>query len=161
MGGVYNKFTDDGLQLDNKRRVDVMAVDFNTTLPKIKTYIVGEFAWVFVDVAATYSQQYGNKQRGGFIDVVQPLVKRKMLGWDKAVLNVACRFEYVDWNVGKFRETNGNIGEDLWSVMPAISFRPAAQTVFRLNYRYQQQKDILGNKPSLTGGFIFGVSTYF
>ena len=34
MGGVYNKFEEDGLVLDKKRRVDVFAVDFNTTLQK-------------------------------------------------------------------------------------------------------------------------------
>ena len=33
MGGVYNKFQDDGLTLDKKRRSDVFAIDFNSTLP--------------------------------------------------------------------------------------------------------------------------------
>ena len=161
MGGVYNKFQDDGLQLDDKRRVDVFAVDFNTTISKLKTFITGEWAWIKVNVPSTFTQQYGNKQQGGFIDIVQPLIKKKMFGWEKASLNVACRLEYVDWNKGKFTSTGGNIAEDLWSIMPAISFRPSAQTVFRLNYRHQQQQDILGNPPAKTGGFSFGLSTYF
>lgn len=161
MGGVYNKFQDDGLLLDNKRRVDVFAVDFNTTLPKLNTFITGEWAWIKVNVPPTFTQQYGNKQQGGFVDVVQPILKKRMLGWEKATLNLACRLEYVDWNVGKFRSTGGNIAEDLWSIVPAISFRPTAQAVFRLNYRYQQQKDILGNRPSKTGGLSLGISTYF
>ena len=161
MGGVYNKFQDDGLRLDDKRRVDVFAIDFNSTLPKLKTFITGEWAWVKVNVPATFTQQYGNKQQGGFIDIVQPVLKRKVFGWENATLNLACRLEYVDWNVGKFTSTGGNIAEDIWSIMPAISFRPTAQTVLRLNYRRQQQKDILGNPPAKTGGFSFGVSTYF
>src|SRR4026208_1994560 len=41
MGGVYNKFEDDGLKLDDKRRLDVFAIDFNTVIPGIHTYIVG------------------------------------------------------------------------------------------------------------------------
>lgn len=69
--------------------------------------------------------------------------------------------EYVDWNVGRFNETGENIGDEIWSVMPAISFRPTAQTVFRLNYRFQKQRDILGNPPATTDGFSLGVSTYF
>ena len=161
MGGVYNKFQDDGLQLDDKRRVDVFAVDFNTTISKLKTFITGEWAWIKINVPTTFTQQYGNKQQGGFIDIVQPLIKKKMFGWEKASLNLACRLEYVDWNKGKFTSTGGNIAEDLWSIMPAISFRPSAQTVFRLNYRHQQQQDILGNPPAKTGGFSFGISTYF
>lgn len=161
MGGVYNKFQDDGLQIDDKRRVDVFAIDFNSTISKLNTFITGEWAWIKVNVPATFTQQFGNKQQGGFIDIVQPVLKKKMFGWDKATVNIACRFEYVDWNKGKFTSTGGNIAEDLWSIMPAISFRPTAQTVLRLNYRHQQQKDILGNPPAKTGGFIFGVSTYF
>lgn len=95
------------------------------------------------------------------MDIVQPVLKTRMFGWEKTTLNVACRFEYVDWNLGKFTSTGGNIAEDIWSIVPAISFRPTAQTVLRLNYRYQQQRDILGNPPARTGGFSFGFSTYF
>jgi hypothetical protein len=161
MGGVYNKYQDDGVILDKKRRVDIFALDFNTTLPKIKTFITSEVAWIKVDVPNTYGQQFGNKQFGGFVDIVQPLLSKNILGWKNAILNVACRLEYVDWNVGTFNETGGNIGEDIWSVMPAISFRPTSQTVFRLNYRFQKQSDILGNPPATTDGFSVGISTYF
>jgi len=161
MGGVYNKFQDDGIRLDDRRRVDVFAIDLNSTLPKLHTFITAEWAWVKINVPPTFTQQFGNRQHGGFIDIVQPVLKRKIFGWEKATINFACRLEYVDWNVGKFTSTSGNIGEDIWSIMPAISFRPTAQTVLRLNYRHQQQKDILGNPPAKTGGFSFGVSTYF
>jgi hypothetical protein len=161
MGGIFNKFQDDGIVLDVKRQCHVFAIDYNTTLPVLNTFITGEWAWVRVDVPDTYSQQYGNRQYGGFLDIVQPVLKRKMLGWSNATLNLACRLEYVDWNVGEFRETGDNIGEELWSILPAVSFRPTAQTVFRLNYRYQWQQDILDNAPSKTAGFSFGISTYF
>jgi hypothetical protein len=161
MGGIYNKYQEDGVIIDEKRSVDVFAIDFNTTLPKIKTFITGEWAWIKVDVPTTYTQQFGNRQQGGFVDIVQPILTRPMLDWEKAQLNIACRFEYVDWNVGTFNETGGNIGEDLWSIMPAVSFRPTAQTVFRLNYRFQKQRDLFGNPPANTAGFNIGISTYF
>lgn len=161
MGGIYNTFEEDGLVLDEKRRLDVFAIDFNTRLPKIKTNIVGEWAWVMVDVPNTYSQQFGNKQRGGFVDIVQPILERKLLGFDHAVINIACRLEYVDWNVGTFKETGGDIGDQIWAIVPGLSFRPTAQTVLRLNYRYMQQKDILNNPPAMISGVQFGVSSYF
>lgn len=161
MGGIYNKWKDDGIVIDDKRRLDVFAIDFNTTLQSLNTFITGEWAWVKVNVPATYTEQFGKKQLGGFIDLVQPIVKHTIFGWKDAVLNIALRAEYVDWNVGKFKSTGTNIGDELWSIMPAISFRPTAQTVFRLNYRYLQQIDILGNPPAKTAGFSFGISTYF
>jgi hypothetical protein len=161
MNGVYNKFQDDGVILDEKRRVKVFALDFNTTIPKTKTFITTEWAWISVDVPETYSQQYGNKQYGGFMDIVQPILTRPMLGWKNASLNIACRLEYVDWNVGTFNETGGNIAEDFWGIMPAISFRPTSETVLRFNYLFQKRTDILGNAPSTTTGFNLGISSYF
>lgn len=161
MGGVYNKYKEDGLVLDKKRRVNVYAIDFNTTLPGIKTVITGEWAWVKVDVPDTYTEQFGERQQGGFVDLVQPVIKKPMLGFNAAVLNVAIRLEYVDWNKGKFRSTGGNIADEIFSIVPAISWRPTAQTVLRFNYRYNWQKDILGNPPSKLAGFQFGFSTYF
>ena len=160
MGGAYNKFKADGFILDKKRNLHVYAIDFNTTLPQ-KTVINGEWAWVCVDIPETYTEQFGRKQQGGFVDIVQPVVKRPWFGFENAVLNAALRLEYVDWNKGSFTSTGGNIADHLFSVVPAVSWRPTSQTVFRFNYRYNWQRDLLGNPPSKLAGFQFGLSTYF
>lgn len=161
MGGAYNKSEDGGVTIGKQRRVDVYSIDFNTTIKKTGTYLVGEYSYISVDVPETYSQQYGNKQQGFFFDIVQPIIKRKILDWEKATFNLATRLDYVDWNVGTFNETKTDIGEHLWAITPAVSFRPSSQTVFRLNYRYQLQTDILGNAPALRAAWLFGFSTYF
>lgn len=161
MGGVYNKFEDDGLTFDKRRRVDVYAIDFNTTLPFTKTWINAEYAWVSVDVPDTYSQQFGERQGGGFIDIVQPVLRQGIFGFERSVINAAFRFEYVDWNSGVFNETNTTIHDDFISIIPAISWRPTSQTVIRLNYRYNWQTDLIGNPPSKTAGFQVGVASYF
>lgn len=161
MGGIYNKFQDDGVVLDKKRRLDIWALDFNTTIGISQTFITAEWAWVIVDVPSTYSQQFGSRQHGGFADIVQPVIRRSILGWENSVVNIACRFEYIDWNVGRFAETSGNIGDEVWSIMPALSFRPTTETVIRLNYRFQQQRDLFNNPPAETAGFSLGLSTYF
>jgi hypothetical protein len=161
MGGVYNKYQDDGLELDKKRRLNVYAIDFSTKIPYLNTNIVGEWAWVNIDVPETFTQQYGDKQKGGFVDIVQPIVRKDMFGFNNAVLNIACRIEYVDWNVGNFKETGTSIGEHLWAIVPALSFRPTAQTVIRLNYRYMEQTDILQNPAAKIGGIQLGLSSYF
>ncbi|MCS3795452.1 hypothetical protein [Niastella sp. OAS944] len=161
MGGIYNKYEDDGLVLDKKRQLNVFAVDFNTTLPKTNTFINGEWAWVHVDVPDTYTEQFGRKQQGGYVDIVQPVIKKPMMGFENAVLNLALRLEYVDWNKGTFKSTGGNISDDVFAIVPAVSFRPTAQTVIRFNYRRHTQHDLLGNPPAKLGGFQFGFSTYF
>jgi len=119
--------------------------------------------WVFnkVDVPSTYGQQYGDKQMGGFLDVVQPIVRQNIFGFDRSVINGVCRFEYADWNVGEFAETGEDIAEYVVAVVPGISWRPTSQTVIRLNYRYNWQTDLLGNPASKTAGFQVGFSSYF
>jgi len=84
-----------------------------------------------------------------------------MLGFERATLNVAARIEYVDWNKDKFKSTGENISDEIFSLVPAISWRPTPQTVIRVNYRYNWQKDLLGNPPSKLAGIQVGLSTYF
>lgn len=161
MGGVYNKHKEDGLFLDEKRRVDVFAVDFNTTLPFTKTFINGEWAYVKVNVPATFTEQFGSRQQGAFVDIVQPVYKKPVFGFDQAVVNVSARIEYVDWNKGKFKSTGGNISDHVFSVVPSVSFRPVPQTVFRINYRHNWQTDLLGNPAAKLAAWQFGISSYF
>ncbi|GGB21952.1 hypothetical protein [Puia dinghuensis] len=165
MGGVYNTWRVEGTPVDDKRSVRVLDVDFNTVLPATRTALTTEWAWVFVDIPPNYTQQYSNRQFGGFADIVQPVIRGKILDWENAVVNLAVRLEYVDWNVGKFTSTGTRMYNDLWSIMPGISFRPTQQTVLRFNYRHQHQRDITGNTIGATigntGEFNFGISTYF
>ncbi len=161
MGGVYNEFQIDGLVLDKKRRVDTWAIDFNTTIKRSGTYLFTEWAFVSVDVPDTYTQQYGSKQFGGFLDIVQPIIKKSIFGFERSVINLSTRLEYVDWNQGTFVETGENIFDDFFSIVPSLSWRPHPQTVIRLNYRYNWQRDLLGNPASRTAGFQFGFSSYF
>jgi hypothetical protein len=161
MTGVYNKWQEDGLQLDHKRSASVLAIDFNTSLLKNKLNITGEVANVFVDVPETYSQQFGARQSGGYVDIITTVLKRAVMGWENAKLNLGVRLEYADYNRGRFRETGGNIADDIWAIVPTIAFRPVGTTVLRFNYRYEQQRDLLGNPPALKGVIQFGFSSYF
>ncbi len=165
MGGVYNTWEIEGTKVDDKRSVNVFDVDFHTTLPSLHTNIIAEYVWIAVDMPQDYTPQYAGHQDGGFIDIVQPIFRGKILDWDHATINVALRGEYVDWNQGDFASTGARMYNDLWSVMPGISFRPTPQTVLRLNYRHQMSRDITGNTIGATigptAGISFGIATYF
>ena len=114
-----------------------------------------------VDVPESYSQQFGSRQWGGFLDIVQPVVRGPLLGFDGSVINAALRLEYVDWNTDTFDETGGEIGDEFKAVVPSVGWRPSAQTVLRLNYRFEWRTDLLGIPPSRTTGIQFGFATYF
>jgi len=161
MGGVYNKYTDDGVDLDDERRCDVFAIDFSTTIKSTGTHITAEAALIIVDIPETYTEQYGSEQHGAFMDIVQPVFRGKVLDWENSVFNVAARIDYVDWNVGTFESTGTDRGDEVFAITPGLSFRPTNETVLRLNYRYQWQEDILHNPAALTATWMLGFSTYF
>lgn len=161
MGGVYNRFQVDGIRLAPKRRVDVFAVDYNTRLPKLGTYLIGEYAWVRTDVPASLQPAYATRQSGGFLDIVQPIYKGKIFRYAQSELRLSARLEYVDFNVGQFSETGQQRGDDFKALVLGFSWRPVGQTVLRANYRFERQTDLLGNDPSKTGGVQIGLATYF
>ena len=121
MGGIYNKFEDDGLELEEKRSVNVYALDFNTTFKSPGTFINAEWAWVNVNLPEIYTEQFGRKQQGGFLDIVQPIFRRPIFGFETSVINAAFRVEYVVWNKGRFRSTGEYISDDFFSIMPVLS----------------------------------------
>lgn len=160
MGGIYNQWRLEGVIVDKKRQLNVYAVDLNTTIAG-QTRITGEIAVVHVDIPQAAAPQFGNSQRGLYLDVVQPVCRRTILKFPDASINACFRFEYVDYNTGKFKQLNTNMGDDVVAIVPGISFRPSAQTVIRLNYRYQWQQDLLVNPVSRTAAIQFGFSSYF
>lgn len=161
MSGVYNKWKESGLIIDNKRSATVVAIDYNTSLFKNRLNITGEYCRAMVDVPSTFTQQYGSLQWGMYTDFIYTIIQRKMLGWEKAKINIGVRCEMVDYNVGNFHETGTNIGDDVWAIVPSLAFRPTGTTVIRFNYRYQQAHDLLNNNPDKTGIIQFGFSSYF
>lgn len=162
MGGAYNREEIDGLQVDTEtRRVDVLALDLNTAIARTGTKFIGEMAYIWVGVPDTFTQQFGNRQMGFFVDIIQPILKTEIFDWENAILNLSLRTDYVDYNIGRFTQTDTKIGDDLIALTPALSFRPSPQTVLRINYRYQWQQDILNNPASKTATWYFGFSTYF
>ncbi len=161
MGGIYNKWQKDGFTLDSKRSINVLSLDFNTSLFDDKLNILGELAKVFVEVPSTYVQNYGSQQFGFFVDIVGTILQSPILSWKKAKLNLGLRLEYADYNQGTFKETGGNIADDVWAIVSSIAFRPVGSSVLRLNYRFERRRDLLGNPTEKTAVFQLGFSTYF
>ena len=161
MRGIYNQWKLDELILDKKREMQIFAIDIYLSLLKNKIAITGEAAFVKINMPEFYTQNYGSKQMGAYIDFVFTILQKPIGDWNKAKINLVLRLENTDYNLEKFKETNTKIGDEIWALVPGISFRPLGATVLRFNYRYHEQIDLLGNIPQKTGIFQFGVSSYF
>lgn len=158
-GGIYNTFKIDGLIIDQKRRLNVFAIDYNFSIYKL--HITGEAVLVDLDVPAALGQQFGNKQWGVYTDFVYPVLKTKLFNWDVITINTNLRLENVDYNVGDFKETGEKVFDEVAAIVPGLSLRFSPNTLIRANYRYHWTRDILGNPVSKTAGFQFGFASYF
>ncbi len=158
-GAIYNSFRVDGADVDDRRRLSIAALDFSTGIGPMS--LRGEAAMVSVAVPASLAEVFGSRQRGAHADAVLPIWKPRISGLRNAVVNAALRLEYVDYNVGTFQSTGDPIRDDVTAIVPGLSFRPSASTVFKANYRREWHRDLLGNPTSRRGGWQVGFATYF
>lgn len=158
--GHYNSFKVEGDRVDESRRVSIFALDAQTTQPW--GTIRAEFALADVDVPSSLQEIFGDRQWGGHIDVTIPVWRPQLQGYPQAsTVELGLRIERVDMNVGSFSSTGGNIFDDTTAIVPTVSFRPTDGTVFRVNYRREWHRDLLGNPTSVRAGYQFGLATYF
>lgn len=158
-GGAYNTFRLDGIDIDVRRSLSVFAFDYNLNIGKLQ--VNGEWATVKVQVPSTYTQQYGSDQSGFHLDLIYPIRKGELFGWQNTIVNANLRTEYVDYNQGHFNETGGKIYDEITALVPGVSLRIQSNTVIRANYRYHWTRDLLGNPAAKTAGFQFGIASYF
>ncbi|MGE0158049.1 MAG: hypothetical protein AB7T31_01485 [Gemmatimonadales bacterium] len=158
-GGYYNAFRVEGADVDQRRWLGITALDFGFGLGPAD--VRGEIAHAAVDVPEGMAEVFGAAQWGGHVDVVVPVWRPRVLDDESAVLAVGVRLERVDYNRGTFASTGDPIRDDVTALVPAVSFRPTAGTVFRVNYRYHWIRDFVGNPTSHMAGFQLGFATYF
>ncbi|MCF8417853.1 MAG: hypothetical protein K9G63_03150 [Melioribacteraceae bacterium] len=158
-GGAYNTYELEGMEVDEKRNLGIVAADFNTKIEEAS--IRGEFAVTSIDVPKDITEIYGTKQWGGYVEIIYPIMRREILGFEKAVVNVGLRLERIDYNVGVFSTTGKNIFDEVNALAFALSFRPSATIVLRANYRHHWTRDALGNQVIKSAGFQFGLAAYF
>jgi len=163
-GGPYNNFKIEGEQVAPKRGLSIFAADFSFNIKKAT--IQGEYAYAWIDVPSDQSEQFGERQWGGFTEVIYPIYRKPVLGFDKSVVNATVRLEKVDFNDDNFSNESGLLGEtnifdDIRSIVGGLSFRPSPSTVLRANYRFQWTRDFLGNPTVKAANFQVGFATYF
>lgn len=158
-GGPYNRYRSEGLQIDERRDVQLAALDLTTELGRVS--LRGEMAFAWIDVPADLREVFGERQWGFHLDVVAPLFRPRIRGLTDAVLNGVLRVERVDYNRGTFSSTGDAIGDEVTALVTGVAFRPVAGTVLKANYRHEWIRDLQGNAATRRAGFQVGLATYF
>lgn len=158
-GGPYNSYRSEGVQIDERRDVQLAAFDLTTELGPVS--LRGEMAFAWIDVPNDLREVFGERQWGFHLDLVAPLFRPRIRGLTDAVVNGVLRVERVDYNRGRFSSTGDAIGDEVTAVVTGVSFRPVSGTVLKGNYRYEWIRDLQGNALVRRAGFQFGLATYF
>ncbi len=156
---IYNSFRAEGEDVDDAHRVRLYALDASTQLGPVA--LRGEAAYAAIDIPADLRELFGHRQFGWHLDASLPLRTPRMRGLPDAALSADVRLESVDYNIGRFSSTGGNIGDDATAVVLGVAFRPVHGTVFKANFRRQWAHDLLDNDATRLGAFQFGFATYF
>ena len=158
-GATYNTFRIEGEDVDDRRRVDLLALDAGASVGPFR--LRGEAAWARVDVPEGMRELFGERQWGAHVDVLLPVWRPRLPGYQEVVLSAVLRLERVDFNTGRFASTGRPIGDEITAVVPGLSLRPTPETVFRINYRRAWLRDFVGNEPARVAGWQLGFATYF
>lgn len=159
-GTKYNTFRRDGVEIDERRGLSLLAVDVSTVLPRA-IEVRGEAAFARIELAPGMVDVLGDEQWGAHVDVIVPVYRLAGGPFRGGTVNLTTRLEYVDFNVGRFASTGGVIGDDRTAVTLGASVRPVAGAVLKLNYRREWAHDLLRNAATRSGALQIGVATYF
>lgn len=157
--GAYNTFVQDGEDVDERRTLTIGAVDMRVSLPWFE--LRGEVARVWVQVPESLETLFGTEQWGMHVDVVAPVWKFGLLGFDNSKLEAGLRFEHVDFHQGTLGKSGDSAGSEETAIVGALALRPGTETVFRLNYGLGWSKDLVGNESVVGAKIQLGFATYF
>jgi hypothetical protein len=158
-GAVYNRFSVEGEIVDDKRRVNLFALDGSTNIGPVT--MRGEMAYAEIDVPNDLRDLMGSRQFGWHLDTSVPVWRPSVRGLPDAVLSLDLRLEGIDLNRGTFASTGQRIGDETVAAVYGASFHPTSGTVFKLNYRRSRSRDLFYNTPTRLGAIQVGLATYF
>ncbi len=149
--GAYNVFVLDGVTVDERRDVAILALDAEASVAGVR--FQGEAALVRVDIPAGLTGLYASRQRGAYVQAVRPIARAVLPTMPNSSLSAGVRFDVVDFDTGI-------PGDGVRQLTLGLVFRPTADTAVKLDYARGRARDRFNN-PSEHAGVQLSVATYF
>lgn len=149
--GAYNEWQADGLELDERRDLRIVAIDGEATVAGLR--VAGEYAAARIAVPATLDGLYASRQHGVFADLLYDFGRGWIATMPSAYFSAGTRLDIMDFD----RDLEGDMVHQFTA---GLNFRPTSETVFKLNYLRGRSRDRFNN-PADHAGLLFSVATYF
>ncbi len=149
--GVYNTFKSEGLVVDEKRTLTIIAVDAEYEWDDL--IFKGEFARASIAIPQSLRGLFAERQQGFFGQAMYHLVRGVLPMFPQSVLSVGARYDYVDLDAGASRD-------DTYRLSVGLNLRLVPDTVIKLDYQHNWAFDRINNETR-SAVIQFGIATYF
>jgi hypothetical protein len=149
--GIYNTFKVDGVEVDEKRELTILAVDGEFGLGDLS--VRGEFAHARINVPESLVGLYAEVQQGFYAQAVYRLIDGVMPMFPQSTLSAGVRFDQVHLDT----DIEGDL---VRSVTVGLNLRLVPETAIELDYAHRWNFDRLNNE-SRAAVVQIGIATYF
>ena len=148
--GPYNTWVVDGLAIDKKRSLTIVAVDWDLSWKSLE--LLGEYASASIEVPSE-SAIYQGSQQGFYTQINAHFGKDWIAVLPESVFTGVVRAGAVDFDADSRGDSHRRLS-------PGLNFRPEEDTVFKLDYQRNWERDPFNNEVR-SAAFLFSVATYF
>lgn len=149
--GLYNTFKTDGLVVDERRSLTIMAVDGEYRIGNL--VLQGEYARARIEIPVSLVGLFAERQQGFYAQAVYPVLRGVLPSFPASVLAIGVRYEYIDLD-------NAIPGDDTHRLSLGTTLRLVTDTVIKFDYQHNWMFDRIKNE-SRSAVIQFGVATYF
>lgn len=149
--GPYNEWVSDGLVIDRRRDVTILAADAEAGWSKFD--FLGEYARANIDVPTASGGLLAKSQNGFYAQLGYRFFESALAELPNSYFTGVMRYDFVDFN----SDINGDSRKRL---TVGLNFRSTYDTVFKLDYQHNRERDGF-NTESKSAGIVFGVASYF
>jgi hypothetical protein len=130
--GAYNVFEIEGLVVDRRRTLTILAADAEVDLGAVR--FQGEIVRAEISIPPSLRGIFAETQNGFSFEVHAPLVESLLERWPRSMLTGSLRYEQVDFDA----DLKGN---DIRRVTLGVNLRFIQDVVLKLNYEQSWERD--------------------
>lgn len=149
--GLYNTHSVEGLTIDERRRLSIVAIDAEYAIGPLN--LRGEFAHARINVPSSLIGFYAERQAGVYGEAVCEVFSHVLPMFPRSTLAIGARYDMIDLDTDI-------IGADTHRLTVGLNLRPVPETAIKLDYQHNWIFDRINNE-SRTAVMQFGVATYF
>ena len=149
--GAYNVFNLEGTQIDERRDLSILVLDFETRLFGVQ--VNGEAAAADIDIPPGLRGIYADLQRGWYVEGIREFGRGWVPTMPASAFALKARWDYVDFDARLQGQTESQL-------TAGFNFRPTQESVIKLDYVRGRGRDEFNNRAD-HAFILFSLATYF